>query len=145
MRIVVIDGQSGRLGSQLVEGLLAAGLAENNEIRAVGTNVLATSSMLKAGAACGATGENPVVVACREADVITGPIGIVIADALLGEITPVMAAAVGQSRACKVLLPVNRCRNLIVGLTALSRTQLVEAAVSQIASLCRENASESRC
>ena len=138
MRIVVIDGQSGRLGCQVIEGLLAAGLGEKNAIAAVGTNVLATSAMLKAGAHSGATGENPVLVACRNADILVGPIGIVIADALMGEITPAMAVAVGQSGAAKVLLPVNRCNNLIPGLASLTRSQLVEAAVAQIADLCRE-------
>ena len=138
MRSVVIDGQSGRLGCQVIEGLLAAGLGEKNAIAAVGTNVLATSAMLKAGAHSGATGENPVLVACRNADILVGPIGIVIADALMGEITPAMAVAVGQSGAAKVLLPVNRCNNLIPGLASLTRSQLVEAAVAQIADLCRE-------
>ncbi len=136
MKIVVIDGQSGRLGSQLVEGLLAAGLDAPHEIIAVGANALATSSMLKAGASRGATGENAVRVASRDADVIAGPIGIVVADALMGEITPDMAVAVGQSRACKVLLPVNRCQTRIVGLPQLPRTQLLNAAIAEIIALC---------
>jgi len=136
MKIVIIDGQNGRLGSQLIEGLRAASLAAEHTLVAVGTNALATASMLKAGAEQGATGENPVLVACRDANIIAGPIGIVLADALLGEITPAMAAAVGQSRAVKVLLPVSRCSCLIPGLAPLNRTQLVEAAVKQILTLC---------
>lgn len=105
MKLVVIDGQSGRTGALLVERIRAAGLPL--ELLAVGTNAIATAAMMKAGAQRGATGENPVLVACRDADIIAGPIGILMADALMGEITPAMAVAVGQSRAQKVLLPVN--------------------------------------
>ena len=88
MNIVVIDGQSGRLGAQLIEGLLQAGIPAENTVTAIGTNAAATAAMLKAGAAFAATGENPILVACRNADVIAGPVGLVIADAMLGEITP---------------------------------------------------------
>ena len=89
MRVVIIDGQGGGMGRALTERLRAA--SPEAEIVAVGTNVLATAAMLKAGASAGATGENAVRVNCRRADVIAGPIGIVLADALLGEITPEMA------------------------------------------------------
>lgn len=130
MNLVVIDGQGGRMGSQIIEGVRAAGFA--CDITAIGTNVLATSAMLKAGADRGATGENPVVVACRDAQVIVGPIGILAADSLLGEITPAMAVAVGQSRAVKLLLPVNQCRNLVVGTQQLTLSQLVAQAVAQL-------------
>ena len=133
MRIVVIDGQGGRMGSQLIEGVRAAGIA--CDITAIGTNVLATSAMLKAGADRGATGENPVIVACRDAEVIVGPIGILAADSLLGEITPPMAVAVGQSRAIKLLLPVNQCRNVVVGTQQMTLSQLVSAAVGQLRQL----------
>ena len=85
------------------------------EIYAIGTNSIATSAMLKAGADYGATGENPVIVGARTADIIIGPIGIVIADALMGEITPAMSAAIGQSSAYKILIPVNRCNHYIAG------------------------------
>ena len=130
MNLVVIDGQGGRMGSQIIEGVRAAGFA--CDITAIGTNVLATSAMLKAGADRGATGENPVVVACRDAQVIVGPIGILAADSLLGEVTPAMAVAVGQSRAVKLLLPVNQCRNLVVGTQQLTISQLVAQAVAQL-------------
>lgn len=133
MRIVVIDGQGGRMGAQLIEGVRAAGIA--CDITAIGTNVLATSAMLKAGADRGATGENPVIVACRDAEVIVGPIGILAADSLLGEITPPMAVAVGQSRAIKLLLPVNQCRNVVVGTQQMTLSQLVSAAVGQLRQL----------
>ena len=133
MRMVVIDGQGGRMGAQLIEGVRAAGIA--CDITAIGTNVLATSAMLKAGADRGATGENPVIVACRDAEVIVGPIGILAADSLLGEITPPMAVAVGQSRAIKLLLPVNQCRNVVVGTQQMTLSQLVSAAVGQLRQL----------
>lgn len=137
MKIVVIDGQSGRLGAQLIEALASRLPMDQHQLIAIGTNSLATSAMLKAGAQQGATGENPVLVACRDADIITGPIGIVVADALLGEITPSMAASVGQSAAIRVLLPVNRCATQVAGVPVLTRVQLIEAAVDKIESLCR--------
>ena len=138
MNIVVIDGQGGRMGAQIIEGVRAAGLPL--EITAIGTNVLATSAMLKAGANCGATGENPVVVACRNAQIIVEPIGILAADALLGEITPAMAVAVGQSSAVKLLLPVNQCKNIVVGTQQMTMNQLVAEAVVQLTQLCGQNA-----
>ena len=92
MRITVIDGQGGRIGGLLIERIRK--LQVPAEITAVGTNSVATAAMLKAGADFGATGENPAVVACRDADLILGPVGIVLADALLGEVTAAMAAAV---------------------------------------------------
>ena len=106
MKLVIIDGQSGRMGALVAERVKAAKLP--CKILAVGTNAIATATMMRAGANQGATGENPVMVACRTADVIVGPIGILSADALSGEITPAMAVAIGQSAAKKLLLPVNR-------------------------------------
>lgn len=131
MKIVVIDGQGGRMGKSLIEQLKKR--LPQAEVWAIGTNSIATATMLKAGADFGATGENPVVVACRDADVVAGPVGIVIADALFGEVTPQMAAAVGQSRAQKVLLPVNRCGNIVVGVQDLTVSALVEEAAATIA------------
>ena len=94
MKLVIIDGQSGRMGALLAERIKAAKLP--CEVLAVGTNAIATAAMMKAGADQGATGENPVLVACRTADIIAGPIGILSADALLGEITPAIAVAIGS-------------------------------------------------
>ena len=91
--------------------------------------------MLRAGATQAATGENSVIVACRRADVIIGPVGIVIADSMLGEITPAMAQAVGQSRAKRILIPVNLCDNIIVGVTDLSMTKNVQNAVEILGTL----------
>ena len=133
-RIVVIDGQGGGLGRQLVAALAAS--CPNAELVAVGTNSLATSAMLKAGAARGATGENAVIVNSRSADIIVGPLGIVIADSLLGEITPAMAAAVGQSSARRVLVPVNQCGSYVAGVSEGPVSRLVAAAAQQVMALC---------
>jgi hypothetical protein len=99
---------------------------------AVGTNATATASMIKAGANQGATGENPVIVASRKANVIIGPIGIVIADSLLGEITPKMAVAVGQSNATKILVPINKCENLIAGVPNLTTSALIDDTLNKL-------------
>ena len=133
MKVVVIDGQSGRMGQLLIERARAASLP--CEILAVGTNSLATAAMLKAGASAGATGENAVLVACRTADIIAGPIGILSADSLMGEISPAMAVAVGQSIAKKVLLPVNQCSNIVVGTQKLTLSKLMDEAVELLRSL----------
>ena len=127
MNIYVIDGQSGRMGQLFIERARAAGLT--CPIYAVGTNAIATAAMIKAGADKGATGENPVLVACRNADIIVGPIGILSADSLMGEITPAMAVAIGQSSAKKLLLPVNQCCNVVVGVPAMSLSRLMDEAV----------------
>ncbi len=132
--VLVIDGQGGGLGRQLVAAIAAA--CPEAELTAVGTNSLAANAMLKAGAARAATGENAVVVNCRHADVIVGPIGIVIADALLGEITPAMAAAVCQSGAKRVLVPINHCENYVVGVPEQPVSQLVSAAAQKVKALC---------
>ena len=130
-RVLIIDGQGGNMGRQLVEQLLLQS-SITLDITVVGTNAIATANMLKASARVqGATGENAVVVAARKADVIVGPVGIVMADALLGEITPAMANAVAQSNAYKVLLPVNKCNHFIVGVRDDSMSQLVQQAVQE--------------
>ena len=134
--VLVIDGQGGGLGRQLVAAIAAA--CPEAELTAVGTHSLAANAMLKAGAARAATGENAVVVNCRHADVIVGPIGIVIADALLGEITPAMAAAVCQSGAKRVLVPINHCENYVVGVPEQPVSQLVSAAAQKVKALCEE-------
>ena len=134
MNVLVIDGQGGGLGRQLVTAIAAA--CPEARLTAVGTNSLAASAMLKAGVARAATGENAVVVNCRTADIIVGPIGIVIADALLGEITPAMAQAVCQSSARRVLVPINHCENIVVGVPDQPIGQLVQAAAQKVKELC---------
>lgn len=130
MHILVIDGQGGGIGKQLVEEIRKA--LPEAFITAAGTNSIATSAMIKAGADNGATGENAVIVGCRNADIIAGPMGIVIADSLLGEITPAMAAAVGQSPALRILLPVNRCKNLIIGIADMDIATMIKKAAEEI-------------
>lgn len=132
-KVVIIDGQGGRMGAALTAQFKAAGLP--CEIIAIGTNSLATSAMLKAGADAGASGENPVVVNCRDADLIAGPMGIITANALLGEITPAMAAAVSESPAKKLLIPVNKCAVTVVGTQELPLGDYVKLAVKQAAGL----------
>ena len=134
MNVLVIDGQGGGLGRQLVAALSAQ--CPDIRLVAVGTNSVAAQAMHKAGAQRAATGENAVVVNCRSADIIVGPIGIVIADALLGEITPAMAAAVCQSGAKRVLVPINHCENYVVGVPDQPVSQLVAAAAQKVKELC---------
>ena len=129
MKIMIIDGQGGRMGSLLTEKTKNAAI-HGAQIYAIGTNSIATAAMLKAGADYGATGENPVLVNSRDADYIIGPLGIMAADSLLGEVTPAMAVAVGQSSAMKILLPVNKCNHHVVGVSSeYSMSELAEQAV----------------
>ncbi len=139
MRILIVDGQGGQLGAQLIKAVSAR--FSDVEITAVGTNATATASMVKAGAVKVATGENPVIVACRKADVIIGPIGIVIADALYGEVTPQMAMAVGQADAARILIPVNKCDNLVAGVSDLTMTALIEDVVRKLEQVLQTNCS----
>ena len=137
MKLLIIDGQSGRLGAQIIEGLRKAGPNNAHSIIAVGTNALATSGMINAGADQGATGENAVIVQCRSADVIIGPIGITLADAMLGEITPQMAIAVGASDAHRILIPSEKCSTSIIGISPMTRKQQIDACVAQVLALCK--------
>ena len=130
MKVVVIDGQGGKIGHEIIGRIKAE--VPGCTVTAVGTNSIATSAMLKGGADNAATGENAVAVNSRRADVIIGPIGIVIADSLYGEITPAMAAAVGQSEAVKLLLPINQCSNIVVGVGDLSIGALINEAIEHI-------------
>ena len=118
MKIVVIDGQGGRLGCLLVEQIKAR--LPQAQVCALGTNTAATAAMLKAGADCGATGENPVVRNVADADGVLGPVGVVVANAILGEVTPAMAEAVGSCRAKKYLVPMNSCGVVVAGVRGLS-------------------------
>jgi hypothetical protein len=138
MNILVIDAQGGGIGKQLVAAIKQN--IPNAVVTAAGTNSTATAAMLKAGADFGATGENAVVVGCRKADVIAGPIGIVIADALFGEVTPRMAQAVGQSAAKRILIPISHCDNIVVGVGDLSLSAMIQSAVQVIRSLAGEEA-----
>ena len=129
MKIVVIDGQGGSIGKAIVEQLVKK--VDVESIFCIGTNSVATANMLKAGAKYGASGENPVVVACRDADYIIGPIGIIMADSMLGEISPLMAQAVGASNAHKILIPINKCLS-VAGVQNLSLGEYIKIAVDSI-------------
>lgn len=135
MNILVIDAQGGGIGKQVVAAIKNS--LSDTAVTAVGTNSTATSAMLKAGADHAATGENAVIVGCRKADVIVGPIGIVIADSLFGEITPAIALAVGQSNAKRILIPINHCDNMIVGVQDLNTGKLIQGVIDQIREISR--------
>ena len=130
MNILVIDGQGGGIGRQLITAIKQE--IPSAFITAIGTNSMAATNMLKAGADEGASGENPVVVCCRKADIIVGPVGIAIADSMLGEITPKMAEAVARSNAKRILIPYNHCGNVIVGIPNMSMSALIRLAVEEI-------------
>ena len=137
MKIIVIDGQGGNIGKQLVKSIRDS--FPDVYIRAIGTNSTATSNMLKGGADEAATGENALIVGCREADIIIGPVGIVVADALLGEVSPAMAKAVGQSSAKKILIPLNRCDVLIPGVEGKSTSDLLNDALDIIRDIIKKS------
>ena len=133
MKITVIDGQGGRIGRTIIEQLKEK--HGNLELYAIGTNSIATSAMLKAGADYGATGENAVIVNAADSDIIVGPIGIVFANALLGEITPAIATAIGVSKAYKILIPVNRCNHYVAGCTDAPMSEYIKLAINKIESM----------
>ena len=137
MNILIIDGQGGQLGAQIVKEILAR--FSDVSIMAVGTNSVATTSMLKAGAKNAATGENPVIVASRKADVIIGPVGIVIADSLFGEITEKMAVAVGRADAVRILIPVNKCDNLVAGVPELNAGALIGDVILKLENIIKNS------
>ncbi len=136
MNIVIIDGQGGHLGAQLVKEIVSRFPSE--DLTAIGTNAVAAASMLKAGAKKAAAGENPAIVACRKADVIIGPIGIVIADSLLGEVTPKMATAIGQADAVRILIPMNKCENLVAGVANLNTSAQIEDAMDKLCDVIKD-------
>jgi len=137
MNILIIDGQGGQLGAQLIKSITSN--FTDITITAVGTNATATAAMIKAGAKQAATGENPAIVACRKADIIIGPIGIVIADSLYGEITPKMAVAVGQADATRILIPMNKCENIVEGVPDLTLSSLIDSVVKRLQKMLANN------
>ena len=130
MEILVIDGQGGGLGRAVVAALKSH--FPEAVINAAGTNSQATKEMLKAGALHAATGENPVAVMARSADIIIGPIGIVIADSMYGEVTPKMAVSVSQARAKRILIPVNLCDNIVVGVPDTSLSAIIDGVIKAV-------------
>jgi hypothetical protein len=135
MKVLVIDGQGGKMGRALVEQIIKQEIP--CDLIAIGTNSMATETMRKGGAPAAATGENPVIVNAAKADIIAGPMGIIAANSLLGEVTPSMALAISESSALKVLIPVNRCGIFAAGTEDKSPSQYIESAVRKIAEVCR--------
>lgn len=136
MKIIIIDGQGGKIGKMIVEQLKKT--LPQCELIAIGTNSIATSGMLKSGADFGATGENPVVYNCADADIIIGAVGIVMANSFLGEITPKMALAIGESKAKKILIPVNRCNIMVAGVQELPYNDYIQLAVKEVKQIMNE-------
>ena len=130
MKILIVDGQGGGVGRQLATKIKEA--FPDVCLMAVGTNTVATAAMLKGGADDAATGENAVLVAARKADVIVGPLGIVVADSLGGEITPAMANAVAQSDARRILIPFKNCDNVIVGVSDFTLGSLILQTIEEL-------------
>ncbi len=137
MKITIIDGQGGKMGRSVIE------LLKKNHpqlpLYAIGTNSIATAAMLKAGADYGATGENPCIVNAQDSDIIIGPIGIVFANALLGEITPAIATAIGASKAYKILIPTNRCSHWVAGCEEQSLGEYIRMVCQKVDELLSEN------
>ncbi len=135
--VLVVDGQGGGIGGSIVRQLNKR--TANILITAVGTNAIATSAMLSAGAHRGASGENAAVCNCKSADIIAGPIGIIIANSMLGEISPLIARAVSESDAKKVLIPINKCSTYIAGSAGMNLDEYIEDAVSRILEIVNTN------
>ena len=136
MKIVIVDGQGGKLGKLLVEQLKQR--CPQGQIYAIGTNSIATATMLKAGADFGATGENPVVRNVIDADVVLGPTGIVVSHAILGEVTPAMAEAVGGCRAPKLLIPMNSCGVWVAGVQELPLSGYVNQIAERVCQMAAQ-------
>jgi len=136
MVVMVMDGQGGGIGSAIIKALRTA-IAEEVEILALGTNSAATARMMKAGANRGATGENAITQTCPKAEVIMGPLAILMAHAMMGEVTPGMAEAVCSASAKKILIPLNQEKVRLVGITADPLPHLVEEAVGMVKEMIR--------
>lgn len=131
LKVAVIDGQGGGIGRNLMEKIKKSS-PDKFELIALGTNSLATSAMIKAGADIGATGENPIVINSDKVDVIMGPLAIVIPNSIMGEITPRIAYAVGNSPALKILIPLNKCSVKIAGTENKNINELLDSAVNEL-------------
>lgn len=131
VKVAVIDGLGGGIGKNLIEKINKVA-PDKFELIALGTNSLATSAMIKAGADLGATGENPIVINSERVDVIMGPLAIVIPNSIMGEITPKMAYAIGNSSGLKILIPINKCNVKIAGTENNNMNELLDSAVNEL-------------
>ena len=129
MQIAIIDGRGGRLGAFLTEEILKR--FPQNEVIAIGINDTATEQMQKSGVQRSATGENAVLVACRKSDLLLGPMELVLADSMLGEVSPAIAQAVAESKAMRILIPMHLDNLQIAGIGELSASELIEDAVQK--------------
>ena len=136
MKIVVMDAQGGGLGRMIVEQLRKT--LPDQSVMAVGTNAAATANMLKGGADRAATGENAVRVNARDADLILAPIGMLLCDGMMGEVTAAMALAVGRSPAHRILIPTGRCGIHVAGTEARPMAELVSLAAAEAMKFIRE-------
>ena len=137
MKVAVVDGQGGGIGKAITEKLRKE-FGERIEIYAFGSNALATAALLKAGANEGATGENAIIQNMSEMDIIVGPLGIIVAHSMLGELTPRMAEAIAKSKARKLLLPINRVRIDVIGVKAESLPHLVNELLLQVKTVLKD-------
>ena len=133
MKILVIDGQGGSMGRSLIASLLRE--LPGAQIIAVGTNAAATAAMIKGGASVGATGENAVIYNAARCDVIVGPIGVIVPNAMYGEVSPAAAQAVGMSDAAKVLIPSTQCNVSVVGAEYRALAEAIAEAVRMVKTL----------
>ncbi len=128
--ICVIDGQGGGIGSAIIKRLNAE-YGDGIDIIALGTNAIATAQMLKAKANRGASGENAIVQTAERADIIIGPVGILLAHAMMGEVTPRMAEAIAGSGARKLLLPLSQERIDIIGVSSAPLPHLIDELINE--------------
>ena len=131
MNLMVMDGQGGGIGATIIKGLRAS-VGNDLEILALGTNSIATSRMMKAGANKGGTGENAILQTSKRVDVIVGPLAILMANSMMGEVTPGMAVAVSSSEAEKILIPLTQEQVSIVGVSGEPLPHLVSQVVEMI-------------
>ncbi|GAB6106512.1 DUF3842 family protein [Fusibacter bizertensis] len=141
MKIAVVDGQGGGIGKAIVEKL-KQNFGNRVYVTALGTNALATSTMLKAGADEGATGENAIIYNVKKVKCVCGPIGLVSANALLGELTPAMAMAITECDAIKLLIPFNKCNTVVLGVEGKNLGAYIEELIERVDQLIKNSSLE---
>jgi hypothetical protein len=130
MVIAVVDGMGGGVGKAIVEALVRR--CPDAQIWALGTNALATAAMKKAGAHMAATGENAICVSCARADIVVGSLGVVLAESMMGEITPRIACEISASPAQKLLIPTNKCHVTLIGMREMTMGQQIDELVARV-------------